>query len=69
MSLHFLFTMLLLYTYYPSAKLSHFYWRAFVGCGDPDAPMPRQRHEIFGKVCFAYRRGELRSPIENPHKF
>ena len=34
-----------------------------VGCGDLDAPMPRQRHETFGKAHFADRRGELCSPI------
>ena len=41
----------------------------FVGCGDLDAPMPRQRHEIFEKARFADRRRKLRSPFKNPHKF
>ena len=35
-----------------------------VGCGDLDAPLPRKRHEIFGKARFADRRGELRSPFK-----
>ena len=38
--------MLLHYTYHPPAKLSQFYRHAFVGCGDLDAPMPRQRHNM-----------------------
>ena len=41
----------------------------FVGCGDLDAPLPRERHKIFVKAYFADRRGKLCSPFKNPHKF
>ena len=34
-----------------------------VECGNLDAPLPRQRHDIFVKVYSADRRGELRSPL------
>ena len=33
-------------------------------CGELDAPLPRERHDIFVKVYSADRRGELRSPVE-----
>ena len=34
-----------------------------VGCGDLDTPLPRKRHETFGKAHFADRRSELCSPF------
>ena len=45
------------------AKSARFYWHAACRVRRPDAPLPRERHEIFGKARFADRRGELRSPF------